>query len=716
MMFTSSQSTCGLLLALLCCLMVASSYAAPAGDYAGWQPVANQRALSSDAQVRMVVYLKQSNLDRLDELFWAVSDPDSPIYAQYLSIDEITEIVAAPAEAVKTVVEWLAEHGATDIHVVKNRDALIARMSATTADALFSVNLRRFRSPDGRREILRSSKAYALPGHVARHVDLISGLTDFPPIQDRKPLKVKDNVISHNAPSTVAANNAPVVTSAGARGGTDIRIRFNPRCSNGFFTRTPTTPCADYPPAIVRFEAALSSVSDITKRSELFPIWGSDFKCSLADDRTECEIDVKGWYYDQVNVSLTSYYSANVKSSAGNYEYSVLATPPIVPQSIWAQYNIPSNTRVTTNVTQCVVEFEQQYYSPSDLTLFFEQMGLPTDTPVTVIGPNYPNQPGGEANLDIQYIMGVAPGAATTFWSIFANSSLEIDDILKWALQMSETENPPQVNSLSYGMAEINVDTYLGKGYLARSDFEFKKLALRGITLIFASGDTGAGLLGPAPMTVPNCDTLHADWPCQSAYVTGVSSTIITPVSEPICYLPKNKGGIDCSRNPLGEIVVSVDEGLFWTTGGGFSNITQRAPYQADMVESYLARKDVAFPPSDLMVALSGQFIPVDGTSASAPIFAGVVTLLNDARVAAGLPPLGFLNPMLYKARRERPQTFYDVVWGNNRCGAIGLPAPAPTCCAQGFHAVDGWDAATGLGTPNFLELRDFVLNYPKKW
>jgi hypothetical protein len=38
-----------------------------------------------------------------------------------------------------------------------------------------------------------------------------------------------------------------------------------------------------------------------------------------------------------------------------------------------------------------------------------------------------------------------------------------------------------------------------------------------------------------------------------------------------------------------------------------------------------------------------------------------VVTLLNDARAAAGLPPLGFLNPMLYKARRERPQTFYGT-------------------------------------------------------
>jgi tripeptidyl-peptidase-1 len=82
----------------------------------------------------------------------------------------------------------------------------------------------------------------------------------------------------------------------------------------------------------------------------------------------------------------------------------------------------------------------------------------------------------------------------------------------------------PQVNSLSYGMTEVNVDKYLGKGYLARADFEFKKLALRGITIIIASGDTGAGDLGDEPMAVPNCNTLHADWPSQSAYVTSVST------------------------------------------------------------------------------------------------------------------------------------------------------------------------------------------------
>ncbi|ELR18532.1 sedolisinlike peptidase [Acanthamoeba castellanii str. Neff] len=481
-------------------------------------------------------------------------------------------------------------------------------------------------------------------------------------------------------------------------------------------------PCSEAPPAIAGFYVQINSTNPAVGKSK--SEW-LDSQCTFNGNYTTCTGSVKAWLYDALNVSVAAAFENDHVGPSGYNPYPVLATPPIVPQNIWKQYNIPPNTLVTTNVTQCVVEFEQQYYSPSDLTLFLEQTGLPTDTPVTVIGPNYPNQPGGEANLDIQYIMGVAPGAPTVFWSIYANSTVEIDDILQWALQMSNTENPPQVNSLSYGMTEVNVDKYLGKGYLARADFEFKKLALRGITIIIASGDTGAGDLGDEPMAVPNCNTLHADWPSQSAYVTSVSSTIITPAAEPICY----QQGVDCLDGPLGEIVVSVDQGLFWTTGGGFSNISARAPYQAQEVERYLNHKSITFPASgvwnpngraypdvsavghNLMVALSGKFIPVDGTSASAPIFAGVVTLLNDARAAAGLPPLGFLNPMLYKARRERPQTFYDVTWGNNRCGALGFD---PVCCPHGYHATDGWDAASGLGTPNFLELKEFVLQYPK--
>ena len=76
----------------------------------------------------------------------------------------------------------------------------------------------------------------------------------------------------------------------------------------------------------------------------------------------------------------------------------------------------------------------------------------------------------------------------------------------------------------------------------------------------------------------------------------------------------------------------------------------------------------------------------LDGTSASAPAFAAIISLINDNLLAEGRPPLGFLNPWLYTLARDG---FQDVVYGSNH-----------GCGTRGFEAVPGWDAATGLGTP----------------
>ena len=73
-----------------------------------------------------------------------------------------------------------------------------------------------------------------------------------------------------------------------------------------------------------------------------------------------------------------------------------------------------------------------------------------------------------------------------------------------------------------------------------------------------------------------------------------------------------------------------------------------------------------------------------------------MVSLLNDARIAAGLPSLGFLNPWLYS---QGYKGLNDITSGNN-----------PGCGTQGFQAVNGWDPVTGLGTPNFGLLKDLVL------
>ena len=107
---------------------------------------------------------------------------------------------------------------------------------------------------------------------------------------------------------------------------------------------------------------------------------------------------------------------------------------------------------------------------------------------------------------------------------------------------------------------------------------------------------------------------------------------------------------------------------------------------------------DVAAIGENLPTVIDGTLELAYGTSASAPIFASIVTLLNEARIAVGKGPLGFLNPMLY----QNPDAFNDITAGSNW-----------GCWTKGFTAVPGWDPVTGLGTPNFEKLRDVVLALP---
>ena len=68
-------------------------------------------------------------------------------------------------------------------------------------------------------------------------------------------------------------------------------------------------------------------------------------------------------------------------------------------------------------------------------------------------------------------------------------------------------------------------------------------------------------------------------------------------------------------------------------------------------------------------VVVGGTAQSVGGTSASAPTFAGIVSLLNDIRIAKNSRPLGFLNPFLYQTAAANPSAFWDVTVGNNQYG-----------------------------------------------
>lgn len=181
------------------------------------------------------------------------------------------------------------------------------------------------------------------------------------------------------------------------------------------------------------------------------------------------------------------------------------------------------------------------------------------------------------------------------------------------------------------------------------------------------------------------------------------------------------------------EIATSV-----FPSGGGFSNTFARPSYQNRAVSSYLnnypppygpdvfnrsgrAYPDVAANGWPIPTVVGGKFNLTGGTSASAPIFASLIVAVNDARLAAGKSPVGWINPAVRASDSSQARThrltsiaenqlyshafsdaFNDVTSGNN-----------VACDLGGFSAAQGWDPVTGLGTPNFERLLDRFMALP---
>lgn len=101
-------------------------------------------------------------------------------------------------------------------------------------------------------------------------------------------------------------------------------------------------------------------------------------------------------YYVPVVIQLQATSLTGQNGPVTKNEHPVVATPAVVPQTINSVYNIPQNWQPAqpSSLSQAVVEFEQQYYSPDDLQLFFDSMGIVNTAEVTVIGPNDITNPG----------------------------------------------------------------------------------------------------------------------------------------------------------------------------------------------------------------------------------------------------------------------------------------------------------------------------------
>ncbi|CZR57611.1 related to Tripeptidyl-peptidase sed3 [Phialocephala subalpina] len=151
-------------------------------------------------------------------------------------------------------------------------------------------------------------------------------------------------------------------------------------------------------------------------------------------------------------------------------------------------------------------------------------------------------------------------------------------------------------------------------------------------------------------------------------------------------------------------------------SGGGFSNYFSRPSYQERAVSSYLENHgrrwapyfnstgrgypDVSAQGTKVSIIYWGGHRYEAGTSCSTPIFASVISLINSDRLSKGFKPLGFLNPWLYSSASAGLE---DILSG--RSTGCGSTYPGANIPGAGWTAVEGWDPATGLGTPSFKKL-----------
>eukprot|EP00040_Diaphanoeca_grandis_P001857 m.19799 g.19799 ORF g.19799 m.19799 type:complete len:634 (-) comp12617_c0_seq1:235-2136(-) len=133
----------------------------------------------AETEVHLVVMLQKSasQLQRLEEVFWAVSDTVSPKYGAHVTAQTLTEMVGASDEDVNTVSQWLISGGAS-IQVAAMKDSIEATVSCSEAEALFNTELHAFTS--ARHTLYRASRSYSVPVSIAALVSMVSDLVTLP--------------------------------------------------------------------------------------------------------------------------------------------------------------------------------------------------------------------------------------------------------------------------------------------------------------------------------------------------------------------------------------------------------------------------------------------------------------------------------------------------------------------------------------------------------
>jgi subtilase family serine protease len=345
---------------------------------------------------------------------------------------------------------------------------------------------------------------------------------------------------------------------------------------------------------------------------------------------------------------------------------------------------VPGVTLTGSGQKLALVEFDSYY--ANDILAYEASNGIP-DVPLTNVlveagtgdysyypQPGYSGIPGAvdEVSLDIEMAMAMAPGLSQIL--VYEGSSplqycgavlsrIAIDDL---ATQISCSWGWGLGANYPYGRATEGI---------------IQQFAAQGQSFFIGSGDWGAYWDNEHGFA----DVGH-DWLLTSPYATLTGGTTLTTTAPGGSWSSEqvwNEGeGVGISSGSISSsyAIPFWQQGIDMSSSGG-STTMRNTPDVAMVAEGIFA------------IANNGQIsLDAGGTSAAAPLWAGLTALVNQQASMQGQPPVGFLNPALYAIGTSSNYAlcFHDITVGNN----------TNSYCPTNFLAVPGYDLCTGLGTP----------------
>ena len=435
----------------------------------------------------------------------------------------------------------------------------------------------------------------------------------------------------------------------------------------------------------------------------------------------------------------------------------------LTPADVATVYNIKAAYNAGyTGTGQTIAVIGQSAVVTTDITNFQTAAGVTVKAPTVTLMPNtgtstiYTSDEA-ESDLDLEYSGAIATGATINFVYTGSSPNFGVFDAMGYAIQ----NKLGQIITVSYGECEFVASNGTSPASVgsdvATYELLLKQAATLGETVINSAGDDGstacAGQYGTTGLTSPQLATertLNVSYPASSAYVVAVGGTEFPSadvstsattywssasgsdlISSALSYIPEQVWNDDSSSVSVSGVGVSLSNYLS-AGGGGVSSLFTRPSWQTSVASSstgfYRLLPDISlasspsypgylYCSSDTSTGITGScshgfrdststYLTVaGGTSFAAPIFAGLVAIINQYKGAT--TGQGLITPNLYALAANATtyaSAFHDITSGGNEC-TVGV-----SLCGSGnsnlyYTANTGYDMATGLGTPNFYNL-----------